>query len=163
MELVISRDLLCERAAAEILEHNEMADEIEKPARLQDAGEHDLQFGKARRGILAPADRAPRLEPFLAGTERTNAGLDAVRGDQRRVVGKKRRNQGLVIFELLDGFPDSGVLVGRIFQLDDPERQPVDEDHNVGATALLPLVLPHRGMFPRRQALPHQAVLPLPH
>ena len=138
VELVISRDLLRERAAAEILEHNEMADEIEKPARLEHAGEHDLQFGQARRRILAPADRAPRLEPFLARAERADAGLHAVRGDQRRVVGEQRRDEVLIIFELLDGIPHCRVLVGRVFQLDDAERQPVDEDHDVGAAALLP-------------------------
>jgi len=82
MELVIPCDLLCEGAAAEILEHNEMAEEIEKPARLEYAGEHDLQLGETRRGILAPADRAPRLEPFLAGTEHADAGLHAVGCDQ---------------------------------------------------------------------------------
>src|SRR5215831_10697351 len=54
VELVISRDLFGERAAAEILEHNEMADEIEKPARVEDAGEHDLQFGQARRASSRP-------------------------------------------------------------------------------------------------------------
>ena len=139
MELVIPGDLLCERAAAEILEHNEMADEIEKPARLEHPGEHDLQFGEARRRILAPADRAPRLEPFLARAERADAGLHAVRGDQRRVIGEQRRDQALIIFELLDGVPHRRTLVGRVFQLDDAERQPVDEDHDVGAAALLPL------------------------
>ena len=84
---MVSRDLLRERAA-EILEHNEMANEIEEPARLEHAGEHDLQFGKARPGILAPADRAPRFEPFLASSERANPRLHAVRGDQRRVIGE---------------------------------------------------------------------------
>src|SRR5262249_52105291 len=69
VELMIPRDLFCERAAAEILEHNEMADEIEKPPRLKHAGEQDLQFGETRPGIFAPADRAPRLEPFLAGAD----------------------------------------------------------------------------------------------
>ena len=83
------RDLLCEHAAAaEILEHDEMANEIEKPARLERPGEHDLQFGKTRRRILAPADRAPRLEPFLARAEGADASLHPVRGDQSRVIGE---------------------------------------------------------------------------
>ena len=58
VELVVPGDLLRERAAAEILEHDEMADEIEKPTRLKYAGEHDLQFGETRRRVLTPADRA---------------------------------------------------------------------------------------------------------
>ena len=111
---------------------------FEKPPRLKHAGKYDLQFGKARPCILAPADRAPRLEPFLAGVERTDAGLHAIRRDQRRVVREQRRYQALVIFDLLDRLPDCGILVGRVFQLDDAERQPVDKDHNIGAAALLP-------------------------
>ncbi len=54
VELVIARHLLRERAAAEILEHDEMADEIEKPALLEHAREHDLQFGRGS----APHPRA---------------------------------------------------------------------------------------------------------
>jgi hypothetical protein len=116
-----------------------MADEVEKPARLEHAGQDDLQFGKARRGILAPTDRAPQLEPFLACAERADAGLQAIRGDQRRVTGEQRRDQSLVIFELLDGLPHRRTLVGRVLQLDNAERQPVDENHDVGTAALLPL------------------------
>ena len=56
VELVVSRDLLRQHAAAEILEHNKMADEIEKPGRLKDASEHDLQFGEAWCRILTAAD-----------------------------------------------------------------------------------------------------------
>ena len=122
MELVIPSDLLRQRAAAEILEQDEMTDYIEKPARLECTGEHDLQFGETRCGILAPADRAPRLEPFLTGAERADAGLHAVRGDQRRVVGEQGRNQALIIFQLLDGLPHRRTLVGRVFQLDNAER-----------------------------------------
>ncbi len=54
VELMIAGDLLCERAAAEILEHDEMADEIEKPALLEHPREHDLQFRRGR----APHPRA---------------------------------------------------------------------------------------------------------
>jgi hypothetical protein len=43
VELVMSRDLLCQCTAAEIFGHDEVADEIEEPARLEHAGEHDLQ------------------------------------------------------------------------------------------------------------------------
>ena len=56
---------------------------FEKPPRLKHAGKYDLQFGKARPCILAPADRAPRLEPFFARTER---GLFGIR------LGKARRH-----------------------------------------------------------------------
>ena len=112
---------------------------FEKPPRLKHAGKYDLQFGKARPCILAPADRAPRLEPFFARTERADTGLHAIRGDLHRVVREQRRDQGLVVFKLLDGVPHRRALVGRVFQLYDAERQPIDEDHDVGAAALLPL------------------------
>jgi hypothetical protein len=139
VELVVPGDLLRERAAAEILEHDEMADEIKKPARFERPGEHDLQLGEARRHIPAPADSAPRLEPFLAGAERADPRLHPVRGDQRRVAGEQWRDQIQIIFKLVDGVPHRCVLVGRVFQLDDAERQSVDKDHDVGAAALPPV------------------------
>jgi len=42
-----------------------MTDKIEKPARLEHAREHDLQFGETSSGIFTSADGAPRLEPLL--------------------------------------------------------------------------------------------------
>ena len=45
----------------------------------------------------------------------------------------------LVGLQLLPGFPDRGVLVGRVLQFDDAQRQPVDEDHDVGPAVVLAL------------------------
>ena len=44
VELVIARHLLGELPAAGVLEHDEVPDEVEKPALLEHALEHDLQF-----------------------------------------------------------------------------------------------------------------------
>jgi hypothetical protein len=125
VELVIPRDLLCERAAAEILEHDEMADQIEKPARLEHAGEHHLQLGETRCGILAPADRAPRLKPFLADAERANAALHAIGRNQRRVIGEQRRDKALIIFQLLHGFPHRRAFIGWVFSSTTPRGSPL--------------------------------------
>jgi hypothetical protein len=40
---------------------------------------------------------------------------------------------------LLVGVPDGGVLVSRVLQLDDNQRQAVDKDHYVGPPIVLPL------------------------
>src|SRR5205085_2798318 len=70
MELVIARDLLDE-LALEILKHNKMPEEIEKTALLEYTLQHHLQFGELSC-VVTTGDRAPRLEPFLTGAERTD-------------------------------------------------------------------------------------------
>src|SRR2546428_9741527 len=39
----------------------------------------------------------------------------------------------------MEGGPDRRVLVGRVLQLDDAEREPVHEQHHVGTAGVLPL------------------------
>ena len=51
VELVVARHLLGELAAARVLEHDEVADEIEEAALLEHAFEHDLQLGQRRRRV----------------------------------------------------------------------------------------------------------------
>ena len=86
-----------------------------------------------------PRDRAPRLEPFLAGAQRADAGLHAVGDDQRGVGGEEGLDLRLVGLELLERRPDRRVLVGRVLELDDGQREPVDEDHHVGPARVLPV------------------------
>ena len=91
VKLVVAGDLLGQLAGALVLEHDEMAHQIEKAALLEHAFEHHLQFGKLRRVIVA-GNGAPRLEPFLAGAQRADARLHAVGDDQRRIGREQRRN-----------------------------------------------------------------------
>src|SRR2546428_34774 len=96
-------------------------------------------LGQAGRGVVAASDRAPGLEPLSAGAERADAGLHAVRDDQRDVGREERGNLRLVGLELLEGGPDRGVLVGRVLQLDHRQRQTVHEEDDVRAAGVLPL------------------------
>ncbi len=139
MKLVVAGHLLGELAAAGILKHDEMPQQIEKAALLEHALQHHVQLGLMRRRILAPADRAPRLEPLLARAERTDARLHAVGSHQQGVAGEKRRHLRLVGLKLLKGGPDRRVLGRRVLQLDHRQWQPIDEQHHVRPARVLPL------------------------
>ena len=92
VKLVIARHLLDELAVSSIdsrvFEHDEIAKEIEETALLEDALEYHLQLRQGGRCVPAPSDRAPWLEPFLAGAERPDARLHAIGRDKRRVADK---------------------------------------------------------------------------
>ena len=139
VELVIARHLLDQRPAAVVLEHDEVADERGKPVRRADAPEHDLELGYERVGRGLARDRPPRLEPLPPGGERPDARLRPVRDHEHRVHGEERRQLGLVGLELLPRRPDGGVLVDRVLELDDGQRQAVDEQHDIGAAGVLVL------------------------
>ena len=127
VELVIAGHLLDQRPAAVVLKHDEIADERGKPVRRTDALEHHLKLEHARVGRGLARDSAPRLEPLPAGGERSDAGLGPVRDHEHRVHGEEGGQLGLVGLELLPRRPDGGVLVYRVLELDDAQRQAVDE------------------------------------
>ena len=68
--------------------------------------------------------------------EGADAGLDPVGDDQRLVHAEQCGQLGLVGLELVPGGPDGGVLVGRVFKLDDGEGQTVEEEHDIGAARI---------------------------
>ena len=131
MKLVIARHLLDQRAAAVVLEHDEVPNEREEAARLEDALQHHLELCHVRVGQRLPRDRAPGLEPLPAGGQRADAGLVPVRDHERLVHGEQGGQLGLVGLELLPRRPYGGVLVGGVLQLDHAQRQAVDEQHHV--------------------------------
>ena len=130
MKLVIARHLLHRRAAA-VLEHDEVSDKRQEPARLEDAFQHHLQLGYKRVGQRFAGHGAPGLEPLSAGGERADAGLDPIRNHQRFVHGEEGGQLGLIGLKLLPCRPDGGVLIGGILELDDAQGQAVDEQHHV--------------------------------
>ena len=144
---MITGHLLGERAAPVVLEDDEVADEREEPCRCAGAFQHHLQLRHGGIGQPLARDRAPRLEPLPPGGEGTDARLDPVGDDERRVHGEERRQLGLVGLELLPGGPDGRVLVCRVLELDQPERKPVDEQHDIRAP--LVLVLDHGDLIDR--------------
>ena len=132
VKLVIPRHLLHQVPAAVILEHDEVAHQRQQPAPGEDAFEQHLKLRQARVGQPFARDRAPRLEPLAAGRQRPDARLQSVRHDERGVEDEQRRDLGLVGLKLLKGRPHRGVLVDGVLQLGDGQRQPVDEQHDVG-------------------------------
>ena len=145
---MIPGHFLDECTAPVVLEDDEVADEREEARRHAGTLQHDLQLRQERIGQRLARDRAPRLEPLPPGGERADARLDPVGNDERRVHGEERRQLGLVGLELLPGAPDGRVLRRRVLELNQPERQPVDEQHHVRAP--LVLVLDHGDLVRRK-------------
>ncbi len=148
VELVIPSDLLGQRARASILEDHEVAHQVQEPSMLEDAFEEDLKIGHpgGRDGIAD--DGPPRFEPLLVRSQDADAGLCPIGGHQRHVAREQRRDLRLVGLELAEGVPHRGVLLGRVLELQDGQRQAVHEQHDLRA----PLVLAfHDGELVDRQ------------
>ena len=82
-------------------------------------------------GQCLSGDGAPWLEPFLASGQGADARLDAIGDDQQGVVREQGRQFSLVGLALLPCRPDGGFLVSRVLQLQQHQRQAVDEEHYV--------------------------------
>ena len=78
MELVVSRHLLDEVAAAVVLEDDEVANEGEEPLWCEHAFEHHLELRYGRLCFSLVRDGTPGLEPLLPRGEGADAGLEAV-------------------------------------------------------------------------------------
>ena len=139
VELVVARHLLHQGAAAVVLEYDEVAQQCQEAVGFTDAFKHHLQLRHIRVGQRLARDGAPGLEPLPPGCQGTDAGIEPVRHHERDVEGEQRGDFGLVGLQLLPGGPDGGLFIDRVLQLDDRQRQPVDEQHHVGA-ALVPVL-----------------------
>ena len=142
VELVVAGDLLVEPAAAVVLEHDEVPHQVEEPPPIAHTLKQHLKLRQVLVGDFLAADGTPRLEPFPPCGEGAQPGLQAVGHDQGGVHREQSGQVGLVGLELLPGGPDGGVGVCRVLEFDHPERQPVHEQHHIGAP--LDLVL-HNG------------------
>ena len=139
VELVIAGYLLDQRAAAVVLEDDEVAEEGEEEPRREDALQHYLQLGHTPVGQGLAGYGAPGFEPLAACGEGADAGLGAVGNDERLVHAEQCGQFGFVGLELVPCRPDGGVLVGRVFEFDDSEGQAVEEEHDVGAARVFVL------------------------
>ena len=110
-----------------------------KPVRFAHTRQHHLQLRETRIGQGFAGNRAPGLEPFPFTGERTDPSLDPIRSDQCGVEGEQLREFRLVGLELLPGRPDSSLLICWILDLDQTERQAVDEQHDIRPTFVLAL------------------------
>jgi hypothetical protein len=85
-------------------------------------------------------DRPPGPEAVEPRRQRADPRLDPVTDHQRLVEAHQLRSLGLVVLKLGIGAFERRLRVSRALQLQDGQRQPVDEDRNVGADRL-PLAL----------------------
>ncbi len=138
--LVVGGHLLEDLRAVD-LEDVEVADEVEEAALLKDALDQRLELRRALGGDLEAVDGAPRHEPLPWSGQRAVARLEAVARNEQLVTREQARDDELVGLQLLEGLLGRGVLVGRVLELDDGERQPIDEDDDV--RPLVDLALDH--------------------
>lgn len=152
VELVIASDDLVQSAAVRVfLEDDEVLQQIQKPLPLEDALHQHVQLQHGLRGVSFAVDRPPDLEPLLIRRQRADPGLQPVAHHEHGVVGQQRGDFRLVGLHLGVGGPDRRVFVGRVLQLDQGQRQTVDEDHDIGP----PVVL----SFDHRELLDRQPVV----
>jgi hypothetical protein len=91
----------------------------------------------AQRVERIAVNRAPGHEALAVGRERTQQRLAAVGHHQRLVGLEDVRDLRLVGLDLVEGLPHVGVQVGRVLQLDQHQRQAVDEQHDVGPARVI--------------------------
>ena len=132
--LVVPRDHLPRRARLTLIEQDEVLDDVEQPVVRQHAVQQPLGVQAALVGLVEPLPLGEVLP--LAG-DGAVAGAVAVRDDQEGVVMEGLRNDALVhvvgevVVETL-----ADVLVDGL-QLDEDQRQPVDETDQIGAAVVV--------------------------
>jgi len=131
MELVVASHFLDQSAV--VFEQDEMAQVVEQQFALEQAMHQRLQFLHRPERVGAHAvDGAPGHEALRRCGERAHARLDAIGNDQHSIGNEQVGDVFLVGLELVEGSPDIGVLVAGVLQLQHRQRQPVDEQHQVG-------------------------------
>ena len=139
VELVITRHLLFQRAAAVVIENDKVAYERKETVLFEHALQHHLELGQVLVGQRLPGNRAPWFEPLLPRRQRADSGFRPVRDHEHFIHGEQCGQFGLVRLKLVPGRPDCGVLVGRILQFDDAEGQTVEEQHDIRPAVVLVL------------------------
>ena len=133
MELMIAGDFFLGGRTALLLEDDEIAEKVKQAAFVENALEQHLQLGNGSRGSLLTLNGLPGQEPFLIGSERTQAGIEAIGNNQQLVVVEEGGNILFIGLQLIESRPDGGVLIGGILELQHGQRQAVDKNHQVGA------------------------------
>ncbi len=151
MEMMIPRHFLGELATPIILKDDEVPNQIEEPALLEDTLNRHLQLGNTGVRRFITRNRPPRLEPFLACTQSADPALDTIRDHERAVVHEQRRNLLLIRLQLLPRRPDRRILIRRILELNHRQRQPIHKDHNIRPPIVL--ILHHRKLIHRQPVI----------
>ena len=139
VELVVAGQLLLQCAATVVLEHDEVVDQSEQPLPIADTLQQDPQLDRVDLFEALARHGAPRLEPLPPRGERAEPRLSTVRGDEQLIHREQRGQLGLVGLELLPRLANAGLLVGRVLELDQAERQAVDEQQDIGPARVVTL------------------------
>ena len=137
-ELVIAGNQFVDCTAIRIVfEGDEVADQIEEASLLEHAANQRLQFERRSWSIELTFNCAPDFEPFLVSGKRANACFESIGYNRHFVVVHQRRNLLLVGLNLIVSGGEPFVAVFRNLQLDDSERQPVNEYDDVWPAVVL--------------------------
>ena len=130
------------------LEDDEVAHDVEEAALLKDAPHEGRKLRRALLRDRRAVDGAPGHEALPGAGERAVARLDAIAGDEKLVRREQAGDLLLVGLHLVEGLPGRGLGVARVLELDDGQRQAVDEHDHVGPTVRL--ALHHRELVDRQ-------------
>ena len=132
-ELVVARNLFGDLATLVLLEDDAGPQVVHQRPRFEQPPDQRLQRWRSTAVVM---QRSPGHEAATAAGDRADAGQYAVRDDQRQ-VRYEQVGRGLhVAVELVDGDAQVGLGVGRVLQLDQRDRQPVQEHRQVRADHL---------------------------
>jgi hypothetical protein len=116
-----------------VLEHDEVAEQVEEPPLVEHAADQHLELAHVVGRERLALDGAPGQEALLVRRQRADARFEPVADDEQLVEDEERRQLLLVGLELLERAPDGRVLARGVLQLDDGDRQAVQEHDDVGA------------------------------
>ena len=133
---MVTGDLFGERAAI-VFKQDEVPHVIQKQLWIEEAANDFLQLVFQQRPIVFVLDRFPRHESLFVGRQRTDSRRNPIADDQSHVVGQQVGDFVFVSLQLRVSLPHIGRFIRRVLQLDDRQRQAIDEDHDVGPASLL--------------------------
>jgi len=117
-------------------EHDERADYVEEPGRLEYAADQDFEGGPVGHDLPA-VDGLPRRVVLPASRERAHERGQAVRHDTDGIGSEHGGDVAPVRLHLVPGTPHGRVLRAGVLQLDERKRQTVHEDQHVGTADLV--------------------------
>jgi len=134
--LVVLR-LLADRGLAVAVHRDEGPHPVEEHIRGQQPADQDFDLRDRARRFAGAVDGLPRGVVLPRPGERARLRRDAVRQHHGLVEGEQVRDLGPVGLDLLERGPQRRVHRPGLLQLDQPERQTIDEQDDVGAAVPL--------------------------
>ena len=124
-ELVIARHFLDDVPALVLLERDARPQVVQERLRGEQFADQRFQCR------FAPGRRSPRREALPPAGDAPHARQQPIAGHQQQVVYEQVRRGLLVALELVDRHVQVRRRIGRVFEFDDDQRQPVDVQDQV--------------------------------